>query len=453
MSENSHQLKRTLGFTVALTTIIGIVIGSGIFFKPYAIFRATGGEPGLGILAWILAGLLSLAGALTASEIAAMIPKTGGMVTYLHDIFGPKIGFLSGWVDSSLYQTGSIAAVAVVFGVQASSLLGLDPNAYWPKVVISIVTIVFLGYLCNLGAEASGRLQMVLTLCKMIPITLIVVVSFVKGTGHDVLTPLVGPEIDPGKAFSLALLAALFAFDGWISVGMLAGEMKNPSKDLPRALILGLTIVSLIYVVINIAYLWVMPANQLMLTETPAADVSRVLFGRSGGQLVSIGILISVFGSLNGFIMTAARSTYTFAETRKIPFSEALMKVNDNGSPVNATWFVVIVSSIYCLTGKFDLLTDLSTFMVWIFYCLTFYGVIKWRRERPDAIRPYKVPLYPVIPIIAIMGGGYVVISTLITQFTYAISGIIIMLAGLPIYYYYTMKETKASGYPVKSED
>lgn len=439
MSEN-NQLKKTLGFTVALTTIIGMVIGSGIFFKPYAIFNATGGAPGMGMLAWAVAGLLSMAGALTAAEIAAMIPKTGGMVSYLHDIFGPRLGFLTGWVDSTLYQTGSTAAIAVVFGVQAASLLGFESGSYWPKVLLAIGTTAFLGFMNNLGAKTSGWIQNIATAGKLVPLITIIAVSFVKGTGNDVLTPLLGPDLNPGKAFSLALLAALFAFDGWMGVGMIAGEMKNPGKDLPRALILGMAAVCLIYIVMNVAYLWVLPADQLMLTETPAADVSKALFGDSGGRFVSIGILISVFGGLNGYVFTAARSTYTLAQTNKIPGAKLLQKVNKNGVPSNATWFVVGVASLYCLTGKYDLLTDLSTFMVWNFYILTFYGVIKWRKERPDAERPYKVPLYPIIPMIAIIGGLCVVISNIFTQFTYSAVGILIMLAGLPLYEYYTKK-------------
>lgn len=443
MPEKQNELKKTLGFTVAFSTIIGIVVGSGIFFKPYAVFNATGGAPGLGMLAWLLAGLLSIAGALTASEIAGMIPKTGGMVTYLHDIFGKKVGFLAGWVESTLYQTGSTAAAAVVFGVQAASLLGFEPGAYWPKVLIAIGIIGFLAFLNNLGAKTSGWIQTVAVVCKLIPLITIVIVSFVKGTGNDVLTPLLGPDLNPAKAFSLALLAALFAFDGWMGVGMIAGEMKNPGRDLPRALILGMGTVSLIYIVMNVAYLWVMPASELMLTETPAADVSRVLFGERGGQFVSIGILVSVFGGVNGYVFTAARSTFTLAQSNRIPLSKTLQKVNKNGVPANATWYIFIVSSLFCLTGKYDLLTDLSTFMIWNFYVLTFYGVIKLRREQPDAYRPYKVPLYPFIPIVAMLGGSYVVISTIISQFPKAVVGFGIMLVGLPIYAYYENKEKK----------
>lgn len=437
----TNQLKKTLGFTVALTTIIGMVVGSGIFFKPYAIFNATGGAPGLGMLAWVIAGILSLAGALTAAEIAGMIPKTGGMVTYIHDIYGPKMGFMTGWVDSALYQTGSTAAIAVVFGVQGASLLGFPSDNYWPKVLLAIGTTGFLAFMNNLGSRTSGIIQNIATVGKLIPLVTIIAVSFVKGTGNDVLTPLLGPDLNPGKAFSLALLAALFAFDGWMGVGMIAGEMKNPGKDLPKALILGISIVSFIYIIMNVAYLWVMPADQLMLTETPAADVSKVLFGQRGGQFVSIGILISVFGGLNGYVFTAARSTFTLAQSDRIPFSNVLKKVNKNGVPSNATWFVFIASSLYCLTGKYDLLTDLSTFMIWNFYILTFYGVIKLRKSHPDVVRPYKVPLYPIIPIIAILGGAAVVISTIITQFTYAMAGIGIMLLGLPVYAYYEKKD------------
>lgn len=441
-NNSTKQLKKTLGFSAAFATVVGMVIGSGVFFKPYAIFNATGGAPGLGIWAWIVAGILSIAGALTAAEVAAAIPKTGGIVAYIRDLYGEKLGFLTGWMDSVIFQTGSTAAIAVVFGQQAAALLGFGSNHWGAKVGIAIGTIVFLSVMNNLGSKIGGNIQTVATIAKFIPLLGIIIFGFIKGNGNPIMTPLVGEEVSIGSAFAPALLAALFAFDGWLGVGTLAGEMKNPKKVMPQALIAGISVVTLVYLVINIAYLWVMPADQLMLTENPAASVSQVIFGEAGGTFITIGILISVFGGLNGYVMTASRSTYTLASTGAIPFSKVLTKVNKNGVPSNAIWYICIVSSIYCLTGKFDLLTDISIFTVWIFYTLTFIGVFILRKKHPEIERPYHVPLYPFIPIVAIIGGGYIVISTLFTQFAYAMTGIIITALGIPVYYYMKRKNS-----------
>jgi APA family basic amino acid/polyamine antiporter len=225
-----------------------------------------------------------------------------------------------------------------------------------------------------------------------------------------------------------------------MNVGAIAGEMKNPGKDLPKAIVGGLSLVMAIYLVINIAYLWVMPANELMMTQTPAAAVATAIFGEIGGKLIAVGILISVFGALNGFILTGARMPYTLASEKMLPGSNWFSKLNNNLVPANATWFMAILASVYALSGKFDFLTDLTVFVIWLFFIMTFFGVMKLRKDQPNLVRPYKIPLYPVVPIIAIIGGSYVVVNTLITQPKNAILGLLITFLGLPIYSYMKKK-------------
>lgn len=440
MEEKQKSLPRTLGFTTALMTILGIVIGSGIFFKPYAIFKATGGAPGLGMIAWIVAGVLTMAGALTVSEIATIVPETGGMVTYITKVYGKKLGFLAGWTDSLLYQVGLVAASAVIFGVQATYLLGFSEDMKWMKLTISIAAILFVAFMNTLSAKLSGYFQTIITLGKFIPILVIMIVSFSKGTGHSVVSPIIAPDIQPFNAFSIALLACLFAFDGWMGVGQIAGEMKEPGKDLPKALIMGISIASIVFILMNIAYMWVLPANELMLTETPATQVAMKIFGNNGGKIVAMGILVVVYGTLNGYVFTGARSTYTLAKTNCIPMAKHLQKVNKSGVPANAIWYVSIVACIYCLTGKYDMLTDIAIFVAWIFNTLTFVGVLILRRKQPDLKRDYRVPLYPFTPILAIVGGSYVVFSTLIAQPSNALIGLAVLLLGLPVYAIYSKK-------------
>jgi len=268
------------------------------------------------------------------------------------------------------------------------------------------------------------------------------VFGLIKGNGNPVMSPMIGENISVGTALGQALIATLFAYDGWINVGAIAGEMKNPGKDLPKAIIGGLSLVMAVYLLINLAYLWVMPSNELMMTETPATAVAIVIFGAVGGKLITIGILISVFGALNGYLLTGSRAPYTLASEKMLPGSEWLSKLNKGGAPSNSTWFIVILASIYALSGKFDLLSDLAVFAIWIFYIMTFFGVIKLRKEQPNLERPYKIPLYPITPAIAIIGGSYVVINTLITQPINAISGLIITALGLPVYSYMKKKNS-----------
>ena len=439
----SQELQKTLGFAAALSTVVGMVIGAGVFFKPYAMYNATGGAPGLAIVAWIIGGIITIAGGLTAAEVSAAIPKTGGMMIYLKEIYGEKWGFLTGWMQTVLFFPGSIAALATIFATQAVGLLGLSPDNITAKVGIAIATIVLIAFLNTLGSKMGGAIQTVSTACKLIPLALIIIFGFVKGNGNPIMSQMAGESVSIGTALGQALIATLFAYDGWINVGAIAGEMKNPGKDLPKAIVGGLSLVMAVYLLINLAYLWVMPANELMMTETPATAVATAIFGAIGGKLITIGILISVFGTLNGYLLTGPRTPYTLASEKMLPGSNWFSKLNVGGAPANSTWFIAVLSSIYALSGKFDLLSDLAVFTVWIFYIMTFFGVIKLRKDQPDLVRPYKIPLYPITPAIAIIGGTYVVINTLITQPVNAISGLVITALGLPVYSYMKKKNAQ----------
>lgn len=428
MSKQTN-LKKSLGLFAALSTVIGIVIGSGIFFKANAVFSATG-APGLGIIAWALAGFITITAGLTSAELAAAIPETGGMVVYLKRIYGDKIGFLTGWMLSILYYPGLIAALGFIFASNFASLLGLDAQAV---PVIGIGVILLLAFANTLGSKAGGMIQTVSTLCKLVPLFLIMILGFVKGEGSvsTSLYPVTNPDINMTTGLGAALLGTLFAYEGWLSAGNLAGEMKNPKKDLPKAIVIGITAVTLIYIAINMAYLWVLPADILAVSEAPATDVANVIFGATGARFITAGIAISIFGTLNAIILTGPRTLYALGLEHNIGF---VTKINKSEAPGNAIWVMSILGALYSLTQNFGLLTDVPVFVVWIFYILTFVGVILLRKREPNLERPYKVPLYPIVPMIAIIGGGYVVISTLMTQTQNALLGLGIALIGLPIY-------------------
>lgn len=436
----NKQLQKSLGIVAALSTVVGMVIGGGVFFKPQAVYTLTGGAPGLGILAWIIAGIMTITAGLTAAEVSAAIPKTGGMMVYIEEIYGKKLGFLTGWMQTVLFFPATAAAIAVMFGQQAALLLN-NSSLVMP---MSIGVILLIGILNTFGSKTSGAIQTVSTVCKLIPLGLIIVFGFIKGSGDNpIMNPLVAEGIRPMGIIGQLLVAILFAYDGWINVGALAGEMKNPGKDLPKAIIGGLSIVMAINVVINLAYLWVLPASELAQYASPASIVAEKIFGPVGGKLINVGILVSVFGCLNGYLLTGPRIPYTLANQKLLPATFG--KLNKNGVPANATLFMVVLSVIYALSGQFNLLSDLSMFAIWAFYTLTFIGVIKLRKTQPDLERPYKVPFYPVIPIISICSGLFVVIDQLflagMKSSMISLGGVIVTLIGLPVYAVMTKKK------------
>lgn len=436
----SKGLQKNIGFLAVFSTVVGVVIGSGVFFKPQAIYTATNGAPGLGIIAWILGGLITIAGGLTAAEISAAIPKTGGMMIYIEEIYGKKLGFLTGWMQTVLFFPGTIAACAVIFAQQASEILGYTSNNMKLVLPIALGIILLTAFLNTIGSSFGGYIQTIATMGKLIPLLLIIVFGFIKGNSTSILEPMVGEGVNTVTTLGQVLVATLFAYDGWINVGAIAGEMKNPAKDLPKAIVGGLSLVMGVYLAINIAYLRIVPASSLANVTSPAALVATKIFGEIGGKLISVGILISVFGTLNGYLLTGPRVAYALAKDGIIPGSRTLIRVNNGGSPYNSIWLISIIACIYALTGQFNLLSDLTIFAIWAFYVLTFIGVIILRKNSADLIRPYRVPLYPIIPVIAILGGTFVVINQIVTAPFISLGGIIITIIGLPIYTYMSKK-------------
>jgi len=440
----SKQLQKSLGVGAALSTVVGMVIGGGVFFKPQAVYEITGGAPGLGMIAWVLAGIMTITAGLTAAEVSAAIPKTGGMMVYIEEIYGEKLGFLTGWMQSVLFFPATIAALAVMFGQQSAGLLGNEGLS----LPLALGVILLIAVLNTLGSKTSGLIQTVSTVGKLLPLALIIIFGFIKGEGNNpIMSPMVAEGLSPMSVIGQVLIAILFAYDGWINVGAIAGEMKNPGKDLPKAIVGGLSLVMAVYVVINLAYLWVLPADQLAQYASPASAVAEQIFGPMGGKFVTVGILVSVFGALNGYLLTGPRITYTLGQQKTIPV--IFGKLNKNGVPANATLLMAVLSALYALSGQFNLLSDLAMFAVWSFYVLTFIGVIKLRKTHPNLNRPYKVPLYPIIPLIAIFSGLFVVLNQLFfagaKNTMMSLGGVVVTLIGLPVYSYMTKKYANAN--------
>lgn len=435
--DNKNELKKVLGLPTATLLVINMIVGSGIFFKAQGVLQITKGAPGMALAAWVVAGIINLCGGLTVAELSGAIPETGGLVAWLRVVFGDKIGYLAGWTYAFVFWPANMSAQANAFAVQLSSLFGIDTR--WIK-VIAVAAIVFLFIMNYLGAKTGGIITNVFTVAKLIPIIVIVVAAIFYTDGSMAnLTPFVADKSSVGGTvaiFGSAILSTMFAYDGWQHAGSVAGEMKNPKRDLPKAITFGLLGVCAIYFVINIVYLYVIPAGTLVNSATPASDVAAKLLGVGlGTKMISIGILVSVFGTLNGCIMIATRIPYSMAEAGELPYSDKFKKLNPKyGTSLLSFLVIFIIGVVMAVSGSFNTLADMSMFSMWIFNTLSFVAVIKYRKDHPEVERPYKVPLYPVIPAIAIVGGLVVLVSTLFTQTVLAIIGLVLTGSGMIVY-------------------
>ena len=440
-----NELERNITLGVALSTLVGSVIGAGIFFKPTAVFSATG-SGWLGILAWIIAGVTVIAGGLTVAELGVLFPQTGGIIVYLEKAFGELVAFLAGWVQMTVYFPANMAALSIIFATQFISLFEVDGAFLIP---VAIVTLTFIILINFLGTRYSGRLQSVFTILKFLPVIIITVAGLWYQSGSSLVVHLFPAETNgQGSLFTQlgsGVLATLFAYDGWLNIGTLAGEMKNPKRDLPKVVTIGLGIVMITYVVINLAYLTVAAPSELAATTTPAALVANRLFPGVGGRIITIGILVSVFGGLNGYTMSAIRIPYVMAKRQWLPYSHKLGRIHRHTYvPVASGLVVFAIAILMMFSGSFDGLTNLLVFSIWIFTVLTFVTVFIFRKKYPEE-RSYKVPLYPIVPLIAIAGGSFVVLNSIITETINSLLGGVLTLAGLPVYWYAKKKIQKKS--------
>ncbi|KRN77037.1 APC family permease [Weissella minor] len=434
-ASNPQELKRSMNLVSAISTVMGTVIGAGVFFKVSNVSEVTG-STSMSMLVWLLGGLISLCAGLTGAELAAALPQTGGMLVYIERAYGKLPSFLLGWAQVIVYFPASIAAKGIIFGTQVVNLFHVDAKMIVPFGIAALVSVELINFL---GAKVAGAFQSITLFFKLIPLALIVIFGLLQPGGVTVsLFPVTAGSGTGGfiTALGAGLLATMYAYDGWIHVGNIAGELKNPSRDLPRAITGGIIGIMVIYLAVNFVFLHTLPLNALAGNESAAMDVAGKIFGGMGGKLITIGILVSIYGTLNGYTLTGMRLPYVMAENKELPFSKYLTRLNKNQIPYVAGLFQLALAIALMFIGGFDTLTDMLVFVIWLFYTLVFVAVIVLRRREPDLPRPYKVPLYPIVPLIAILSGVFIIVSTIITQFTLAIIGIGLTILGLPVYYY-----------------
>lgn len=427
------RMKKDIGFFAAMALVVGMVIGSGVFFKP-SIVLLNSGNAFWGIAAWVIGGIITLTAGLTIAELAAAIPKTGGLYVYLEETYGKLWGYLFGWMQTVIYGPGTIAALGIIFITQLTLFV---PMSELMQKFAAIGVVLLITLINALGTKHGGNLQSVFTAAKLVPIVLITVAGLMYGSKEQIVAE---PIISGGAGLGAAILATLWAYDGWIAVSYVAGEMREPSKTLPKAIIGGLGLVILVYVSINVALLHVLPAGVLAASKTPASDVAKILFGTGGASLIAIGILISIFGTLNGYILTGARVPFAMGERRQLPFAPFFGRLSQFQTPVNAMLIQAALASLYILSGSFNRLTDLAIFVIWIFFSMGLFAVIRLRKLKPDLPRPYKVPGYPFVPFVALLGGAYILVNNLLTNPMDSLLGIGITLLGIPVYRFVAKK-------------
>lgn len=425
------QLVRVLGWWEATSIVVGIVIGTGIFIVPAQVMRSMGTKDAA-LAVWAVAGLLSLFGALSFAELAAMMPKAGGQYVYLREAYGPLVGYLCGWSFFVAAQTGGIAVLAVGFGEYANEFL---PLSSWQQKAIAAAAIVLLTAVNYRGARQGGALQAVLTGAKVGALAAIILLGYVlvKGSpgGPATLAAPVGHRFV--ASFGVAMVGAFWAFDGWNACTFASEEVKRPELVVPVALVAGLIGTIGLYVALNLVYFRVLPLDKMADSARVGADAATVIFGHKGSLLVSLLIIISTLGSLNGSILAAPRVYYAMARDglffRWCAHVHPRFHTPDAALIVQALWAIILVAA-----GTYEQLYTYVVFAAFVFYALAAWAVVVLRRKRPDAPRPYRVFGYPYVPALFVLGSAWFLANTLWEEPREAAGGAVMLGVGALIY-------------------
>ena len=432
------RLPRTLGLWSSVALVIGITIGSGIFRSPAGIAQKVP-SPALMLGLWIVGGLITLCGALSLAELAAALPETGGFYAYLREGWGRREAFVFGWSELVLIRASALGGIAVVFGEYLLRSIGVDPVEHYVAArSLSASAIAFAACANIVGADVGAVIVGISTLAKFSALVLLAGASFALGGGHGAsVSHLTAPASGPIGigAMGLALVSVLWAYDGWGDLSFAAGEVRDPQRNLPRAIILGTLALMAIYVLTNIAYLYVIPIAGIADPRTPlvAADTMMALFSQTGVVLVSVFVMISSFSSLNGSMLASPRVFFAMADDGL--FFDSIAKVH----PRFKTPYVAIPGQIgiaLVMSRSFEALTETFVLAIWPFYALGIAAIYRLRRSRPDMPRPYKAIGYPVVPAIFILSVAAFVANALINEPIPTLITFALILGGIPVHHF-----------------
>jgi APA family basic amino acid/polyamine antiporter len=462
LNNSNITLVRGLGLTAATSVNIANMIGTGVFLKT-RVMTCNVGTPWMVVAVWVVAGLLALAGALTYAELTTMMPRAGGEYVFMREAYGARWGFLFGWTQFFIARTGSQAALAVGFAIFLNILTGGKlsgtyftlhafhydfPFGHLQLVALATIAITTL---INCGAVSlSGHFSSVLTFIKIALVLAVGVGAFLMATGdwHHFALANNGGACEGVSAaargglagFGAAMLGALWAYDGWNNVAPLAGEVRDPQKNLPRAFVLGMLIVGALYVFVNLAYFYVLTPTEIAnvaATSSVATEVASRFLGATAITLIAAALMTSSFGALHTSVLASAR--YPYAMSRDRLFFQSLARLSPKTHvPIRALAAQGVWSGVLALSGSYDTLTDYAIFALWIFYGLTTTSVFIFRRTMPDAERPYKTWGYPVVPIVFLIVTAGLILNTLWTAPVQAFIGLALIALGLPVYWYWS---------------
>jgi basic amino acid/polyamine antiporter, APA family len=464
-------LQRQLGLWSTISIVAGGVIGSGIFMKP-SVMAAQLGSPILLLAIWVIAGIITLFGALTNAEVAAMFPYTGGQYIFFKKMYGDFFAFLYGWAAFAVFNTAGVASIAYVLAqyfeyfvelpklpshtVQALSLHIPFIGRIYPLENIgvkglTILTVFVLTYINSRSVRFGAGIQVLFTVMKIAAMLLLVggILFSSKGSFSNILdeSEFIRPAgRDLLNACVAAIAGAFWAYDGWNNISFVAGEIKHPQKNIPRALFCGLILCIVLYLLMNIAYAYVLPVDTMAASKVVAADAATIIVGVAGGALISLLVIISTFGTTNGNILATARVSFAMAREKRF-FAFAGNVHPKFKTPANALWIHCIWTIMLVFTGSFDMLTDMLIFVSWLFYGMSALGVFILRYKFPEHDRPYKVWGYPIVPSIFILFTAFFLVLTVAndirlynsgqSELINSAFGLLLILPGVPLYLYF----------------
>lgn len=451
--------RRDLGLFDATMIVAGSMIGSGVFIVSADIARSVG-SPALLLLVWVITGALTLIAALAYGELAGLLPEAGGQYVYLREAFGKLAGFLYGWTLFTVIQTGTIAAVAMAFAKytavlipsvgEANMLLNVGFIHVSAAQVLAISSIVGLTALNARGVHLGKLIQNTFTTTKIVSVVALATVGLVIGLGSDAfhinfdsMWTSQLPEIDQSSSLfgapvlaiiAVAMVGSIFSSDAWNNITFAAAEVKEPQRVIPRALLGGVVLVTILYLLTNVAYLSVMSVPEIAhaTNDRVGAAAANVMFGSVGATIMAVLIMISTFGCNNGIILSGARAYYAMAKD-KLFFARA-GDLNEGGVPSRSLWMQAAWASVLCLSGKYGDLLDYVVFAVLIFYVLTILGIFRLRVTRPEAHRPIKAFGYPFLPALYVLAALFICGCLLIYKPDYSWPGLIIVATGVPVF-------------------
>lgn len=452
---SSPELLRALGLKEAIAINVGCIIGSGIFLVPATI---AGHLPAMGpiLLVWVVAGMLTLFGALSLAELSSMLPQSGGPYVYLRESYGKVWGFLFSWNDYFINKAASLAAVSIAFTTYLGHLvpaIGQSEPFFQPgwsifghpftfgwSQLIAILAIAAVTIVNVRGVKFSGSVMNFFTTAKVVALILLILSAFFSSQANTANMAPWWPESWTSgmtAAFGLAMISALWSYDGWIDVTLNAGEVKNPTRNVPLALILSCLAVMALYLLANIAYALIIPIQQMPNSQRIASDVAATAVGPIGASLIALGIMLSTFGTLNGMSLSGPRSIWAPGHDRI--FSPHFGKVHPRfRSPYVAIIVIGVWGALLTLSGTYDQLAAYVVFGSWVFYAMAAVSVIILRKKMPDVQRPYKTWGYPVTTLVFAAIAGWFIYNTLREDPRNALIGIGLLVLGLPFYYYWT---------------